>query len=295
MIETEHPHDVIHRFTLASDQLRGEIVTLETAFLEATAHQRLPPPVKALLGEFLAAAALLGEVLKFDGTLTLQVRGDGAIPLMMAEVTSQRTLRGVAKVREGYSPEGSIQSQLQTVFGNAVLTLTIDPTKGKRYQGIVPLEGDTLAACLNHYFNQSEQLPTRLWLFSDGAIPAGILLQQLPEAANVNNTPELFATAEHLADTVKTEELAQLSHATVLFRLFHELEVTLFSAQPVVFRCSCSEQRSATALKSLGEADAMALAHERGSIEMDCEFCGAHYQFTPEVVANLFNPKPTHH
>lgn len=288
-------HDVLHRFTLANDQLRGEITSLEKTFKDATAHQNLPLAVQTLLGEFLAASALLGEVLKFEGTLTLQVRGDGSVPLIMAEATSARTLRGIAKLGEGVDANTLEQQSFKQMVGQGVLTLTIDPTKGQRYQGIVPIDGDNLADCLTHYFSQSEQLPTRLWLSAENGVAAGLFLQQLPASDNVQNTDDLWQTAEQLAATVKPSEFAELAHESVLYRLFHELEVTLFSEKPVSFACSCTPERSANALVVLGEQDALALVQERGLVEMDCDFCGAHYQFEEADVKALFGTQITRH
>ena len=288
-------HDLIHRFTLANDQLRGEIVTLKQTYADATVQQNLPPAVQQLLGEFLAAAALLGEILKFSGTLTLQVRGDGLVPLIMAEATSEQTLRGVAKIGEGVLSSEFSSATFSEIVGNGVLTLTIDPVQGQRYQGIVPIDGANLAACLSHYFSQSEQLSTRLWLSADLDVAGGVFLQQLPAAANAQNTPELWHTAVQLAATVKHQELAELPHATVLYRLFHELEVKLFAPKSMRFVCSCTRARSANALVALGEADAFELLKEVGVVSMDCEFCGANYSFNEADLLDLFELKRTEH
>lgn len=288
-------HDVIHRFTLANDQLRGEIVTLKHTYQDAVAHQTLPEPILLLLGEFFAATALLAEVLKFEGTLTLQVRGDGLVPLIMAEATSERTLRGVAKVSEHVRVEDLNGAGFEQMVGQGVLTLTIDPVAGKRYQGIVPVDGGSLASCISHYFCQSEQLPTQVWLSSSKEIVGGLFLQQLPQKEDEENTPELWNTAQQLAATVKHEELEELPHATVLYRLFHELEVKLFPPHTVNFACTCSKERSGNALVSLGKAEVDSILLERGNVEMDCHFCGAHYQFNQIDVQKLFGEYSTRH
>ena len=288
--------DQIARFTLASEQIRGEVITLEDTFADASNHQNLPPVAQQLLGEFLAASLLLAEVLKFEGTLTLQVRGDGVIPLIMAETTSNKTVRGVVKLAEGTQPEVLEGQNFQSLMGTGVLTLTIDPTKGQRYQGIVPLDGQNLAECLSHYFNQSEQLPTQVWLWADATHAAGIMLQALPEQPNVQTTPDLWSTAAHFASTAKLEEFTTLEHSALLYRLFHELEVTLFPADAVKFVCGCTRKRSANALTALGQEDALALLQEQKVIAIDCHFCGALYQFNKRDVDELFDGagKPLH-
>lgn len=288
-------HDLIHRFTLADDRIRGEVVTLQRSYSEAVAHQNLPLPIQLLLGEFLAASALLAEVLKFSGTLTLQVRGDGQVPLLMAETTSDRTLRGVATLRQNAAPDDAIATEFDKLVGQGVLTLTVDPTEGQRYQGIVPIEGGSIAECLSHYFTQSEQLPTKLWLSASPQLSVGLLLQRLPVKDEAESLQSLWETADQLARTQKLEEWTDLPHATVLYRLFHELEVKLFPAHPVRFACGCSAARSANALMAIGKQDALALVEERGSIEMDCHFCGAEYRFDERDVRALFGDNRLKH
>lgn len=279
--------DQIHRFVFDDGDIRGEIVTLEATLQDATAHQQLPPEARALLGEFFAAVSLMIEVLKFSGTLTLQARGAGAVPLIMAEATDARTLRGIVKFAEDQAPDLHGLSFPQMI-GNGVLTLTLDPTQGQRYQGIVALEGETLAQCLTAYFARSEQLPTRLWLHSDGERSGGLLLQALPPSGNRNVRPDAWETAEQLADTVTAEELYELDHATLLVRLFNEFEVRLFPPYELAFKCQCSRERSLQALTALGRSDAYALLNERDIIDINCEFCGAEYRFGQPDLDELF-------
>ncbi len=282
--------DQIHRFVFDDCDIRGEIVTLDATLQDATAHQHLPDDARALLGEFLTAVSLMIEVLKFSGTLTLQARGAGPVPLIMAEATDARTLRGIVKFAEGAKPNlsGLTLSQL---IGNGVLTLTLDPTQGQRYQGIVALEGDTLAQCLTAYFARSEQLPTRLWLYCDGQRAGGLLLQALPPSAERTPRPDAWETAEHLAETITDTELFELDHATVLVRLFNEFEVRLFPPQELGFKCQCSRERSLQALTALGSNDAYALLSERDVIDINCEFCGGHYCFGQQDLDALFSSR----
>lgn len=285
--------DQIHRFVFDDCDIRGEIVTLDATLQDATAHQHLPVEARALLGEFFTAVSLMIEVLKFSGTLTLQARGAGRVPLIMAEATDARTLRGIVKFADDEVPDlhGLTLPQL---IGEGVLTLTLDPAQGQRYQGVVALEGNTLAECLTAYFARSEQLPTRLWLHSDGQRAGGLLLQALPPSAERAARPDAWETAEHLAETVTANELYQLDHATVLVRLFNEFEVRLFPPQELSFKCQCSRERSLRALTALGRSDAYALLNERDIIDINCEFCGAEYRFGQPDLDELFpaeNPR----
>lgn len=287
--------DSIHRFIFEEQDIRGEIVSLNQSFNEASQHQNLDPVVQNLLGEFLAAAALLAEILKFKGILTLQARGDGPIPMIMAESTDTMNIRGIAKTGSQFSPDLAPDLNFKQLIGNGVLSLTIDPIKGQRYQGIVPLERESLAECLNDYFAQSEQLPTKLWLFAEGNKAGGLQIQALPskdkEAAEEN-----WQTAEALAQTVKAEEILNLDHSEVLYRLFNEFEIRMFDQKPIAFACSCDRQRSLNALLSLGQADAEALIAERDWIEIDCQFCGTQYKYGEADVQQLFaqQDKPLH-
>lgn len=284
--------DQLHRFIFEQFDLRGEILTLTDAFGNATAHQNLPPPARRLLGEFLAAVSLLSESLKFSGTLTLQARGAGATPLIMAEANADRSIRGIIKVSEGIAAEHLEELDWRGMIGNGVLSITLDPEKGQRYQGVVAVEGETLAEALSNYFAQSEQLPTRFWLYSDGQSAGGLMLQALPEqSADEASNREAWKTIETLTETLTAEELYQLPHEQTLTRLFHEFEVRLFAPQQVRFACRCSKARSAQALTSLGFDDAMALVAERDVIEMGCEFCGTQYSFDQQDLRQIFGPE----
>lgn len=282
--------DLIHRFLFEGEDLRGEITSLEQSFAQAIAHQNLPPKVKILLGEFLAAASLLAEILKFEGILTLQARGDGPIPMIMAEASDNIHIRGIAKTGENFSSLDAEETDFRKLIGNGVLTLTIDPKKGQRYQGIVPIEKATLADCINDYFAQSEQLPTRIWLAANENCAAGLQIQALPsEEAKKESAKACWETAEALAHTVKPEELLNLDHASLLYRLFNEFNVRLFEGKSISFACSCSRERSLNALNAIGREDAEALIAERDWIEIDCQFCGTQYRFGAQDLDQAFN------
>ncbi len=289
--------DTTHRFIFDDSDIRGEIVTLRESFQQAIEHQTLTPQQKRLLGEFFVAVTLLSETLKFDGILTLQARGDGPIPLIMAETTHDGHLRGIVKA----SGDAALRleamdvdtSNLKEIIGNGVLTLTMDPKKGERYQGIVPLEGNSLAECLTSYFMQSEQLPTRFWIFSDTETAGGILLQGLPaqKVTDAETRQDQWQTVVQLADTVTQGELYELDHDVVLYRLFNEMNCRLFAGREIIFQCSCTRERSANALASLGKGEAFQLLNERKVIQVDCQFCGRFYSFNESDIVILFGEK----
>ena len=293
--------DSTQRFIFEDSDVRGELVSLERSYAEVLAKHPYPEPVAQLLGELMAAAALLVGTLKFDGLLILQARSAGPVSLLMIECSSERQIRGLARFdATGINPGAG----LKELMPDGSLAMTIDPAKGHRYQGIVALEGADLSECFSHYFARSEQLPTRFWLNANGLKARGLLLQQLP-AERLKEAEEREASWQHvvaLANTLKAEELFGLDNETVLHRLFHEDSVRLFDLQPICFRCSCSRERSARALVSLGAEDARQVLQEHGgTIEIDCEFCNERYLFDISDVEQLFagagidSPSDTRH
>jgi molecular chaperone Hsp33 len=244
--------------------------------------------VAALLGELLAAAALLVNTLKFDGLLVLQARSSGAVSLLMVECSSDRELRAIARYD---ADKISSDASFQELMPDGVLALTVDPREGQRYQGLVALDGVTLAECFSNYFVNSAQLPTRFWLYADGQRARGMLLQQLP-ADRVLDSEEREASWQHviaLASTLTAEELLGLDNETILHRLYHEEQVRLFPTTGVTFQCSCTRERSAQALISLGLDDLqLLLAEKAGTIEIDCQFCNERYLFNEADIAQMF-------
>lgn len=293
--------DFTQRFIFDNSDVRGELVALEHSYAEVLAKHAYPEPVAQLLGEFMAAAALLVGTLKFDGLLILQARSEGPVPLLMIECSSAREIRGLARFDRERIEAADGLAQLMP---EGSLAMTIDPTNGKRYQGIVALDGADLSECFSNYFALSEQLGTRFWLRADGHHARGLLLQQLPRELQKGDE-EREASWQHitaLAQTLRTEELLSLDNKTVLHRLYHEDPVRLFDVQPLRFRCSCSRERSARALISLGHEDAQQLLSEHGgSVEIDCQFCNQRYLFDSSDVAQLFagagvdSPSDTRH
>ncbi|MEQ9464565.1 MAG: Hsp33 family molecular chaperone HslO [Haliea sp.] len=286
--------DSSRRFLFEQADIRGEIVQLDSSLREILAVHQYAPGVQRLLGEFLAAATLLSTTLKFEGRLILQARSGGQIPLLMAECSSELQIRGIARGAQLATAEDFDQ-----LLAEGTLAITVEPLRGKRYQGIVPLSRHSLAASLDAYFEQSEQLQTRLWLACDSQSASGLLLQQLP--AQLNRDPQLRQQQwQHvctLGETVTPGELLQLAPADLLYRLYHEDPVRLFDPRPVAFQCSCSLQRSRNALSAIAPAELEDILREQGSINMDCEFCNQQYRFEREDLADLLRtgPAPTLH
>ena len=268
--------DKSQRFLFENADIRGETVHLDAAYRDILAIHQYAPGVNRLLGEFLAAAVLLSTTLKFEGKLILQVRSEGQIPLLMVECDETLQVRAIARGAEQATADSNDQ-----LLTNGQLAITIDPTRGQRYQGIVPLVQDSLAHSLDAYFEQSEQLKTRFWLAANGQRAAGMLLQQLPAQVSEEETLRLqqWDHACNLATTVQPAELLDLDAEQLLHRLYHQEPVRLFEPSTVNFLCSCSRQRTRNALASLNPAEVEELLEDMGSITMDCEFCNQQYRF----------------
>lgn len=280
--------DFTQRFIFDDTDVRGEMASLEESYAHVLAKHAYPEPVAALLGELMAVAALLVNTLKFDGLLVLQARSSGAVPLLMVECSSDRELRAIARYEDDQIKSGAT---FQELMPEGVLALTVDPKEGQRYQGLVALDGENLAECFTNYFVNSAQLPTRFWLYADGQRARGMLLQQLP-ADRVLDADEREESWQHvvaLASTLSAEELLGLDNETILHRLYHEEQVRLFASTDVKFQCSCTRERSAQALVSLGLADLqLLLAEKAGTIEIDCQFCNERYLFNEHDVVQMF-------
>lgn len=284
-------NDLLHRFIFDDCDIRGEIVTLGDSYREVLANNPYPSAIQQLLGEFMAATSLLSSTLKFDGMIILQARGDGPISTIMAECSNHQTLRAIVRLNPDVALDPAVgeQGSIKQLLGAGVLAITIEPKKGERYQGIVPMDSENLAGCLEHYFYQSEQLKTRLWFAADREFASGLLLQALPQQLNT----DLEANTEHwetlcaLSDTVTAEELLTLEHQDLLYRLFHEEAVRVFDPSTLHFACSCSRERTASALLSLGRDEVEELLIEQGNIEIDCQFCNQHYEFDATAVREL--------
>ncbi len=260
-------------------------------------HQQLPLPAMALLGESLAATVLLSASLKFKGTLTVQLLGSsGAVRMLVAQATDTRTMRGVAHVSEdAVAPGAGFSEQIN----GGRLVVSVEQGEGAApWQGVVPLEGDSLAGCLERYFVVSEQLPSIIVLAANAEHAAGLLLQKLPapgaqgEAAAVS-TQDLWEEATALLATLSADELLALDPEELLLRLFNAHDVRLFEAEPVSFACRCNRERVAGLLRGLGREEVESIVAEQGAVTVTCEFCQKPYAFDAVDAAQLFLPVST--
>ncbi len=285
--------DSLTRFLLPEAGVRGVCVHLDATWHQIDARGDYPPAIRELLGEAAAAAALFTGHAKVDGRLSVQLRGQAALRTLFAECTAAGTLRAIARLSdETQLPSGR---DLRDLAQGAILAITIenpslsggDPV---RYQGLVPLEADSLSGAFEDYFRQSEQLPTRILLAVADGQAAGLMLQKLPGDAGDEDG---WTRASALFDTLGPAELLALPVDTLLHRLFHEDRPERLGDRPLRFACSCSRERVTAMLQSLGEDEARAAVID-GAARIQCEFCGQRYEFEPAAVAALFPvPDPT--
>ncbi len=283
--------DLLHRFLFERLPVRGHLVRLDASWRAAIEHHDYPRNVSDALGEAMAASVLMAGALKFEGRLSLQFEGRGALRLMLAQCTHRHALRGVA--RHDNVPPGASGMAL---FGGGQLAVTIEQQEdGERYQGVVPLEQERIADCLERYFERSEQLPTRFLLTATPGRAAGLMLQRvavgdaLSEAEQAEGD-DAWNRIGLLAATVTPQELLETPSKELLARLFGEDDIRLFEGTPVFFQCSCSRERVAGILQSLGDQELQSLLKERGDVEVRCEFCNRAWTFDAVDVAGLFSP-----
>lgn len=268
--------DQLQRFLFDDFEIRGEIAQAHDAFQQCVNNHDYPEAVANIIGELLIATSLLTATLKFEGNITVQIQGDGPLSMAVINANQDLELRGTAR----YQGDTTDLSFLELI-GKGNLMITITPEKGERYQGIVALEKDSLAACLEDYFVQSEQLATKISLFANSqSTPvqaAGLLIQTLPASSQSHD--EDFAHVCALAGTIKEEEIYTLKNEDLLFRLYHQEQVRLFEIQPISFKCGCSKERCLSSLASLQESEIKEVLDESGSIDMRCEYCATTYSF----------------
>lgn len=273
--------DTIQRILFEDADVRGVVSRLDDSYADIIERNSYPLFVKQLLGEMLAAVTLMSSTLKFDGRLILQAQGEGAVRLLMAECSHHHQVRGIARLEGDLSDTHSFVD----IFQSGRLALTIEPTQGQRYQGVVPMEEASLAACLEDYFSRSEQLPTRIKLACDGAHAAGMLLQVLPAA---QGKTEDWNRIGLLADTLKVDELLTLNNEEMLYRLFHEENCRLYEPETLEFHCDCSKERCERALQLVGRDELLQAVQEQGgTIKVDCQFCNEVYIFDQQDIMSM--------
>ena len=289
--------DSIKKFLFQDRSVRVESVRLTEAWQQSQAHHNDPPCVTRLLGELVAAATLMAANIKFDGSLLLQLQGDGPIALMVAECRADMTIRATVKLRDReIPPDGTLQT-LVNPHGGARFIVLLDPPKNRPgrqpYQGVVPLEADTIARALEEYMLRSEQLQTRIWLASDASSCAGLLLQQLPLQGGIKPSEKDLAAqswerACMLGATLQAPELLATEQDTLMHRLFWEEPLIAFESREVKWSCGCTRERVVDMLRMLGEDEVNSILAEQGRIDVSCEFCGKPYGFDAVDATGLF-------
>lgn len=267
--------DTIQRFIFDQKDIRGEIVNLNKSYQKAIHGHDYPAVIQNLLADALVSVTLLSATLKFEGRLSIQLQGGDIISLLLVQITHDHDMRATIKW------DGDTENKtLAELIKNGNLVITIEPKVGERYQGIVPLEGDRFNQFIEKYFEQSEQLPTRIWLSSDQQHAVGLLLQRLPEKENQMGSNE--QDWEHftiLTETLKDTELLNLPNSELLYRLYHSEIVKIFDAQSVQYVCGCSREKCENAIISLGPQEIESVQKEEEFIEIKCDFCNKNYHF----------------
>lgn len=292
--------DQLKKYLLPDHSTRVQAVRLSTAWQTGLAHQSLPECVQTLLGELVAAATLLAANIKFDGSLVLQLQGDGPVSLVVVECTADLSVRATATLREGHDipADGTLQTLLNS-DGQGRFVVVLDPnrshTQMQPYQGIVPLEGSSVAQVLELYMKSSEQLDTRLWLAADDQHCAGLLLQRLPgqggtapQDSEERPPAGTWEDISQLFRTVETPELLDTDTDTLIHRLLWEEDLIAFDAEDVRWHCPCTRQRVADMLQMLGKDEVMSILDEQDNITVSCNFCGKPYAFDSVDCAGLF-------
>jgi len=277
--------DLRSRFLIESCDVRGQLVHLDRCWIEAKARTDYPENVATVLGQAFAATALMAGTIKFDGKLTLQVRGSGDVYLLVVQISNEGNMRGLARWRD--VPKSTMPAEC---FGaDARITITIETDQfAQPYQGIVPLQGDSLADAIAHYFNVSEQLQTQVYFAVSDTAVSGMLLQALPASEKTTEDEDAWGRATALADTLTEHELLNISVQNILHRLYHEEQVRLFESSTLQFLCSCSKERTDDMLIGLGETEVLDIVKEQGEVSIACEFCDANYRYDAVDVAALF-------
>jgi molecular chaperone Hsp33 len=289
--------DTLQKFMFEKSVVRGELVEISDTWRQIQSRRDYPKAVKTLLGEMLSAAALLSANLKFNGSIVMQIHGDGPVRLLVVECDSDLRLRATAKLApEAGEIENATLPQLVNEHGNGRFVITLDPKDKlpgqQAYQGIVPLDGDSVATVIENYMLRSEQLDTKLWLAANDDVSRGLLLQKLPHEGGTETAAEAdletWDRTVMLASTVRNEELLDTDISTLMHRLFWEETIRVFDPRHPSFHCTCTREKVGNMLKMLGRAEVEAALADLGQLGIDCDFCGQHYDFDKVDCAQLF-------
>jgi molecular chaperone Hsp33 len=304
MSTAANSEDALAPFVVEHAPVRGALIRLDATSRAILGQHAYPPPLARALAELLAAAALLASTLKLDGSLVAQLSGDGPVRLLVVECNDALDMRATAQwdaAQVAALGEHASLAQLAGTRAQSRLTLTLDQrSSGTLYQGIVALDGESIAASIEHYLATSEQLQSRLWLDARGAAVRGLLLQRLPAATDADDATwtrltrdadcALRATASPRRADDDDATQPHASFAAVLAHAFPHDDVRMFAARPVRFACRCSAGRVANALRIAGREEIEAALAERGIVEVTCEFCNRRYSFGAAEARALFAP-----
>lgn len=287
--------DSIQRLLLGEGSVRVEMVRLTRSWREVVSRHSLPDPVLRELGKLTAAGVLLASALKFEGSLVLQIHGDGPVRLVVVECNSQGQFRATAKTAEGAAIADDAElAALVNQRGEGRFVVTLDPGKQAEnrqpYQGIVSLEAESVSAMLESYMARSEQVPTRIWLAANAEQACGLLLQKLPDDGGIRTRSDLQAWDRLviLAATVKEDELLSLSPRALLHRLFWQETSRGVDIRSCRFACTCTRMKVGAMLQMLGATEVEDILAERGAVEVNCDFCNEAYLFDAVDCAQLF-------
>ncbi len=265
MTDTVIKNNVLNRYLFEELSVRGEMVQLDEAYQRIITSKEYPVALQKLLGELLVSTTLLTATLKFEGSITIQLQGDGPVSLAVINGDHDQKIRGVAR----WEGDIATDATLHDMMGKGYLVITIEPKKGERYQGVVGLEGENLTQVIENYFANSEQLKTRLWIrtgeHEGKAHAAGMLIQVMPDGTG---SADDFEHLEQLTNTIKDEELFGLGAQELLYRLYNQEKVRLFDPQPVEFHCGCSRDRSGAAIITVDRAEINDILAEEGSVSL---------------------------
>lgn len=277
--------DTLQQFIFEHASIRGEIVHITDAYNTILNQRPYPPAVKALLGEALVSCILLAGSIKFEGDLSLQFNGDERLPLLIAQCDNQLNVRACATYKEEENQEGLDYTQ---AFLKGQMTLTINQYKQtSSYQSVVPIRSNSMADNLMHYFAQSEQVPSKVWLAIGNESAAGMLLQLLP-GQNTLQREQFWEYAVQIGQTINEQELLTLDNQTILHRLYHETVIRLYDSRLIHFKCRCNLNKMKQVLKVLGKIEIQHLLEETGHVEICCDFCNQQYVFDPIDIEMLF-------
>jgi molecular chaperone Hsp33 len=283
--------DQLQRWMFEHINARCVHVRLDAVRQQAIGHLDCPAPVERLLAEAMLVVGLLSSGIKFKGRISLQLQSSSGLKLLLADCTDDGGLRCVARMAEDAVVPEDVESVWADLSRNGILTLTLEPSgQGERWQGIVPLEGDTLAEAIENYFIRSEQLATRVRLAVDDEHASALMIQRMPGPSEDDDG---WNRLEQLLATLSEDELLRLPGAHVVTRLFHEEDRRQFPERPLRFHCPCSRQRVAEVLDSLGRDELDSMIAEGETVDVQCEFCGTNYAFdTIELMQLIADPAP---